>query len=557
MFSSPTKTSLDNCPHANDCTAFEGGFCWFKSHKVVVVETVRVPALGNANTAVKRQASSPSLVAPNSNSNSNQVIQQEKRQRVSAPLPVTSVNRHPSITKTNTTTTTTTTSRPTHQQHQPARKIGPVPAPLINTASRPIVSASLHSKVDRAKRQKILDLFYNEFARIYAPISAQSPTLAHEHAFAQENALQRKCNNPTTYTTMAVPILNRLRKRPVATSSTDTGIDGIYTPPDTSNPHGSLFANIPPPHKFESLLMTQQDLMKHEFPTIEALAPVFLDPLLALEVVKQEKVACVRCRREFLPKHDMEPGDWEACTYHRSRATLQVLNGTAPTSRTKIHPCCQLDQTSPGCSAGPHVFKETEWKDLNSRIPFTMLPENPNPKWKIVGIDCEMSYTTGGMELTRVTIVDVTGGAILLDELVKPQFTVLDLNSDYSGITDLSKAKYTLPQLHNLLFQSMSSSTILVGHGLENDLISLRLLHARIIDTTVLFPRPQPPATSNLNNMIWKNSLKMLCEKVLGKRIQVVNSVSVGHDSAEDARGALELVLFYLRQKEKGVLISY
>ncbi|KAI9329265.1 hypothetical protein BDR26DRAFT_872700 [Obelidium mucronatum] len=103
----------------------------------------------------------------------------------------------------------------------------------------------------------------------------------------------------------------------------------------------------------------------------------------------------------------------------------------------------------------------------------------------------------------------------------------------------------------------MSTTTILIGHGLENDLISLRLLHPRVIDTAALFPRPQPPAASNPSGTIWKNSLKVLCEKLLGKRIQVVNSTSLGHDSAEDARGAVELILFYLKQKEKGVLISY
>ncbi|KAI9329264.1 hypothetical protein BDR26DRAFT_872696, partial [Obelidium mucronatum] len=317
-------------------------------------------------------------------------------------------------------------------QQQLPRKPKPAPTPA------PPLPASLHSKVDRAKRQKILDLFFNEVrAPIYsilsestAPIATQRPALAHEHAFAQENALQKKCNNATTYTTMAIPILNRLKKRPVATSPTDTGIDGLYTPPVDSanaNPHGALFLDIPPVEKFEPLVLSDADMTKHSYPTLSVFANLFAaaaNPITQNQLLQQQqqKVSCARY--------------WEACTYHRSaRPILQVLNGTAPTSRTKVYPCCQLDQTSPGCATGPHVYKETEWVDLNSRIPFTVLPVNADPQWKVVGIDCEMSYTTGGMELTRVTVVDVVGGGVgggkvLLDELVKPQFTVLDLNSD-------------------------------------------------------------------------------------------------------------------------------
>ncbi|KAJ3077513.1 RNA exonuclease 3 [Rhizoclosmatium hyalinum] len=214
--------------------------------------------------------------------------------------------------------------------------------------------------------------------------------------------------------------------------------------------------------------------------------------------------------------------------------------------------------TSPGCRVGPHVFKETAWKDLNARIPFIMLPEESEGRKQIVGVDCEMSYTTGGMEVTRVTIVDVLdGGRVVLDELVKPRFPVLDLNTEFSGITSLSSAKFTLPQLHMHLGTILSRSTILIGHGLENDLIALRLIHDRVIDTCVLFPRAQPPAASNPQGTIWKHSLKMLVEKVLGRRIQALGGETLGHDSAEDARGAVELVLEYLKVQQKGGVISY
>ncbi len=39
----------------------------------------------------------------------------------------------------------------------------------------------------------------------------------------------------------------------------------------------------------------------------------------------------------------------------------------------------------------------------------------------------------------------------------------------------------------------VSSETLLVGHALENDLASLKVLHGRVLDTAILFPHPKGP----------------------------------------------------------------
>ena len=49
----------------------------------------------------------------------------------------------------------------------------------------------------------------------------------------------------------------------------------------------------------------------------------------------------------------------------------------------------------------------------------------------------------------------------------------------------------TLPEVRKRVCQMVSAETILVGHGLENDLAALKLLHARCMDTALLFPHPR------------------------------------------------------------------
>jgi RNA exonuclease 1 len=163
------------------------------------------------------------------------------------------------------------------------------------------------------------------------------------------------------------------------------------------------------------------------------------------------------------------------------------------------------------------------------------------PVAKVFAVDCEMCYTQQGLELTRVTMLSQYG-VKLVDMLVLPTNPITDYNTAYSGITAkmLDGVTARLDDARKALFEhGLHSQSILVGHSLENDLRALKLVHEQVIDTALCFPHPEPP---------YKYGLRKLAETWLGRHIQAGNATGEGHDSAEDASAALQLVQLKLRR---------
>ena len=142
-----------------------------------------------------------------------------------------------------------------------------------------------------------------------------------------------------------------------------------------------------------------------------------------------------------------------------------------------------------------------------------------------------MCETEEGFELARVSAV-APDGSVLLDELVRPARRVLNYHTRFSGITaeKLSGVETTLERAREMLLELVHAETLLVGHALENDLRALRLLHARVVDTGVLYPHPAGPP--------YRTALRNLSYKFLRRTIQEGD-----HDSVDDARAAMDLAL--------------
>ena len=136
-----------------------------------------------------------------------------------------------------------------------------------------------------------------------------------------------------------------------------------------------------------------------------------------------------------------------------------------------------------GCCCGPHVYDNGTFADMIKQgFEFKIsksqkIEKSDINKCNLLAIDCEMCYTIGGFELGRVTIVDESS-QIIYDHLVKPLYSVIDYNFEFSGLTPEfpSKATKTFEQAQQDILNLINSETILVGQSLESDLKTLRVL---------------------------------------------------------------------------------
>lgn len=274
---------------------------------------------------------------------------------------------------------------------------------------------------------------------------------------------------------------------------------------------------------------------------------------------------CDRCGTKFTvyPGRNSE-GKFTSkgpCRYHWARAPHKRATSEG------VYDCCGAVAGSEGCTvAEDHVFKVSDPKRLAALWQFETTPAPKHGKEKQpVTFDCEMCYTTKGMELVRLTAISWPEKVVLLDILVRPIGDLLDLNTRFSGVSkDLyynapsygTRALSPPSQINDneppplekvasplaarqLLFDFLDTETPLIGHAIDNDLNVCRIIHPFVIDTVLLFPHPR--------GLPIRYKLKDLAQKYLNRKIQTGNEE--GHDSREDSEATGDLVLVKVAER--------
>ncbi|CDO71252.1 hypothetical protein BN946_scf184908.g9 [Trametes cinnabarina] len=399
----------------------------------------------------------------------------------------------------------------------------------------------------------MLKTLYDHFVVLYEKILPTNPTLAAEHALRQEEEVYKK-SSKLTYRNAVISSVAALKRRPK---------------PDTAS-HASVGT--------ESEVLAREEMRKKV--AAMRLTAAQLEPyVLTVEEMKTwgyitevpsgsggdkpheegSAMTCERCGQRFIVKR-RENADH--CRYHWGKPYSSKVNG----EKRRVYTCCARTPDEEGCQTGPHVFYETDPEDLHRRHPFTPTRQPTGPEWNgtdsaldVVALDCEMIYTTGGMRVARVSVVDSAGKEIF-DEYVKMDegvevmyitpFLVFprhdtdsphlhsDFNTRFSGINEQNYATAVLPlsAIRKSMDNFINSRTIIIGHALENDLKTLRMIHHRCVDTAVLFPHTAGPP--------YKRALRALAKEFLGQTIQAAGAE--GHSSVEDSIATLDLVRWHV-----------
>lgn len=254
-------------------------------------------------------------------------------------------------------------------------------------------------------------------------------------------------------------------------------------------------------------------------------------------VQPQQDRVCRRCNNEFKLNEILTP---TKCHYHSGKVLKHDKNN-------RTYECCGgvVGSETDTCEVSEnHVFYWSNPGEMQAFLPFQKTSEmfKPNKNsFKALGIDCEMGFTSKGFELLRVTAMDFFSGEEVIDILVKPLGEVIDLNTKWSGIAEIKEEAMSFEDLIALLNSIMDCNTILVGHGLENDMNSMRLIHDKIVDTAILYPKHQTTPT-------FRYPLKYLTFKYLGRTIQ-----SGEHDSGEDSLAAIDVVKYFIGQDLRAI----
>ena len=364
--------------------------------------------------------------------------------------------------------------------------------------------------------------FESCFSSFVSPSPQPVPIVTNHSSFNQSSVMH-------DYLACTVDLKEREReekrkKRKLDASGTAVEVNGDDAPPSTSS--SPPLEDVDPPLRYlKQCLLTRAEMLANKYPLpgvkpdggVGEFRRTCDASNCSLKVKDEEKM---EIETDAASQSGLVDVEWLAipCVHAASEAPAVAVSAVA----------------APATSGWGAPLLDTP------ALPAGSTSSRPSPR--LLAVDCEMCYTSAGLELTRATLLD-SEGKILVDIFVKPQRDIIDYNTRYSGITPAMLANVTtsLFAARIQFAQYLSAKDILVGHSLENDLRALQLLHPLCLDTALLYSHPRGHP--------FKHALRHLTQKHLGRAIQLGagQEGGKGHDSREDALAALELAALKLR----------
>ncbi|XP_030852144.1 RNA exonuclease 1 homolog isoform X2 [Strongylocentrotus purpuratus] len=438
-------------------------------------------------------------------------------------------------------------------------KMGKRTAHMPKTVSkRPMIPTDYGSKVPMNIRQRYLNVFIDELLK-----TTEEDQDAFDKALDEEKLVYQRASSKNIYLNLCVNALKKLKNQtdsrlqiPPSTPSSlfpsrvvshEAVLGGklaaqtSYSIHKHSNLDTESFEGIHLYEKLQRYALTEELLRENGYPRPSETSGQAL-------VFKEERnktyassdpnqQVCCRCGSTYLRNPQGKYITRESCTYHWGRPWTRRICGMIESRFS----CCTGDMETKGCCISKYHVTDNKHGDLSGYMKTMPKDIQRNGHPGMFALDCEMCYTSMGLELTRVTVVDDHLNEVY-DTLVQPDNEVVDHNTRFSGITenDLKRVTTKLRDVQAVLLNMFSAQTILIGHSLESDFLSLKLLHSTVIDTAIVFPHRRGPPL--------KRALKTLMAEYLNRLIQ--DDVG-GHDSTEDARSCMELMIYKAKEDAK------
>ncbi|KAG3280806.1 hypothetical protein H1C71_007761 [Ictidomys tridecemlineatus] len=437
---------------------------------------------------------------------------------------------------------TTTTITPKRVAHSPS----------LQSLKKPIIPKEFGGKVPTVIRQRYLNLFIEECLKF-----CSSNQEAIEKALNEEKVAYDRSPSKNIYLNVAVNTLKKLRglvpstvpglskasgRRVVSHEVVLGGKLAAKTSFSLSRPSSPRVEDLKGAALYSRLrdyLLTPEQLQENGYPFPHPERPGGAIILSAEEKKPKDPSCrvCCRCGTEYLVSSSGRCVREEECHYHWGRLRRSRVAGGWETQ----YMCCSAAVGSVGCQVAKQHVQDGRKENLEGFVRTFEKELSEDTHAGIYALDCEMSYTTYGLELTRVTVVD-TEMRVVYDTFVKPDNEIVDYNTRFSGVTeaDLADTSITLRDVQAVLLSMFSADTILIGHSLESDLLALKVIHSTVVDTSVLFPHRL--------GLPYKRSLRNLMADYLR---QIIQDNVDGHSSSEDASACMHLVIWKIREDAK------
>ncbi|XP_073401707.1 RNA exonuclease 1 homolog isoform X2 [Dendrobates tinctorius] len=364
-----------------------------------------------------------------------------------------------------------------------------VPSLQSAALKRPVLPTEFGAKVPTTIRQRYLNLFIDECLKFCQPQEE-----AFNKALEEEKMVYSRSSSRNIYLNVAVNTLKKLRSQGPAKKTAFPKVANKKAVSHESVLGGKLAAKISFSvqrsnhqdeeltettiyHKLKKYIMTPEQLKENsyplEHPEKSESAVVFTE-----DEKKNSDTCkiCCRCGAEYLVTPKGKCVRQEECVHHWGRLRRLRVPGGWETQ----YSCCSGAVGSTGCQVAKQHVQDGRKDNLVGFVKTFEKLTSSEGSPGVFALDCEMCYTTKGLELTRVTVINYQL-KVIYDTFVIPDNKIVDYNTRFSGVTeeDLQNTTITLRDVQAVLLSMFSCDSILIGHSLESDLFALKGIKRR------------------------------------------------------------------------------